>query len=198
MTSLERSLRRAVDDLRSLEGEFALVGGLAVSARSEPRLTRDADFAVAVADDAEAETLIAALRARGYEVVATVEQEAADRLATVRLLRGDDDSDLVTDLLFASSGIESEIVAAADELLVTADLRVPVATVGHLLAMKLLARDDRRRPADADDLVALAEVADDVDWNEARSAAALIVERGFGRGRDLVSALDLLRSDGAY
>lgn len=44
----------------------------------------------------------------------------------------------------------------------------------------------------------LAEVAHDVDWDEARSAAALIVERGFGRGRDLVSALDLLRSDGAY
>jgi hypothetical protein len=61
----------------------------------------------------------------------------------------------VTDLLFASSGIEPEIVAAAEELLVLPDLTQSVATVGHLLAMKLLARDDRHRPADADDLAAL-------------------------------------------
>lgn len=37
---------------------FALVGGLAVSARTEPRFTRDADLAVALASDAEAEALI--------------------------------------------------------------------------------------------------------------------------------------------
>jgi hypothetical protein len=41
----------------------ALVGGLAVSARTEPRFTRDADLAVAVASDAEAESLIRALYA---------------------------------------------------------------------------------------------------------------------------------------
>ena len=36
---------------------------------------------------------------------------------------------------------------------------MPVASTGHLIAMKLLARDDRRRPADYDDLRSLAEVA---------------------------------------
>ena len=40
---------------------FALIGGLAVSARTEPRFTRDADFAVALAGDAEAEALMNAL-----------------------------------------------------------------------------------------------------------------------------------------
>ena len=40
-----------------------LVGGLAVSARCEPRFTRDIDIAVALADDAQAEKLVRALRA---------------------------------------------------------------------------------------------------------------------------------------
>jgi hypothetical protein len=32
---------------------------------------------------------------------------------------------------------------------------VPVARIGHLMALKVLARDDRRRPQDFDDLRAL-------------------------------------------
>jgi len=63
--------------------------------------------------------------------------------------------------------------------------------------MKLLACDDQRRPADADDLVALAAVAEE-DWTVAATAVELIHERGFARGRDLVDALARLRRDGAY
>jgi len=37
---------------------WALVGGLAVSVRTEPRFTRDLDLAVAVADDRAAEDLV--------------------------------------------------------------------------------------------------------------------------------------------
>jgi hypothetical protein len=66
-----------------LDVPFAVVGGLAVSARTEPRLTRDIDLAVAVADDREAEGLVKALVARGFAVEATVEQEAIARLATL-------------------------------------------------------------------------------------------------------------------
>jgi predicted nucleotidyltransferase len=198
VNALERSLHSIVGHLRRLDRRFALVGGLAVSARAEPRLTRDADVAVAVRDDRDAEALVLDLRSVGYEVAASVEQEATGRLATVRLLPRDPDDRLVTDLLFASSGIEEEIVAAADELEVVAGLSVPVAAVGHLIAMKLLARDDRRRPADADDLTALAVVAQDDDWRQATTAVELIMERGFARHRDLVKALDQLRRNGAY
>ena len=42
----EAALRRIISDLQALDRRFALVGGLAVSARTEPRLTRDADIAV--------------------------------------------------------------------------------------------------------------------------------------------------------
>ncbi len=164
-----------------------------MSTWAEPRLTRDADLAVAVADDADAELLVAALRERGYSVLAAVEQVATGRLGTVRLVRPSDSERVVTDLLFASSGIEPEVVEQAIATTVIAGLVLPVACVGHLIAMKLLARDDRHRPADADDLVALSEVASDEDWNMARQAVGLIAERGFGRGRDLDTALHDLR-----
>ena len=126
MTELERSLRQVALDLETLDRRFAVVGGLAVSIRAEPRLTRDVD---------------------------------------VEVLPG---------------------------------LVLPVATIGHLIVMKLLARDDRRRPNDADDLRALAIEATPADWEQALQAAQLVHERGFGRERDLVELVDELRRDGVW
>ena len=45
---------------------WALVGGIAVSVRAEPRFTRDVDLAVAVESDREAERLVGDLRGAGY------------------------------------------------------------------------------------------------------------------------------------
>lgn len=117
MTPLERTLHAAIEDLKGLGARFALVGGLAVSVRAEPRFTRDVDLVVAVSTDREAEAIVRALLGRGYRVLAQVEQEAVRRLATVRLQPpGPDRIGLVVDLLFASSGIEIEIVARAEEM----------------------------------------------------------------------------------
>lgn len=198
MNPLERSLRQVAGDLAGLDRRFAVVGGLAVSVRAEPRLTRDVDVALSVVDDAEAEQIVAALRACGHEVLAVVEQEATGRMSTVRLGRRGDHAGLVTDLLFASSGVEPEIVEAADDIEVLPGLVLPVATIGHLIVMKLLARDDRRRPADADDLRALAARASPGDWEQADQAAVQVSERGFDRDRDLVELLVELRRDGPY
>ncbi|MFN0089736.1 MAG: nucleotidyl transferase AbiEii/AbiGii toxin family protein [Acidimicrobiales bacterium] len=197
MIDLEAQLRRIDAELCAIGAAFAVVGGLAVSVRAEPRLTRDADLAVAVNSDDEAEAVIRALSVRGYRVVALVEQEATGRLATVRLGHGPMDG-VVVDLLFASCGIEREIVAAAEQVAVVSGFVLPVASVGHLIAMKLLARDDRARPLDADDLRSLRAIAQHKDWTVASDAVALIVERGYARGRDLRTALEALRADGAY
>src|SRR4029078_4653122 len=107
--SLESALRRIQAELSAARVAFALVGGLAVSARTEPRFTRDADLATAVSSDGEAERLIRTLSRRGYAVGALVEQDAVGRLATVRLTDHAPDQGPVIDLLFASSGIEPEI-----------------------------------------------------------------------------------------
>lgn len=49
---------KAARDLESLDVRYALVGGLGVSARGEPRYTRDVDLAIAVSRDDEAEALV--------------------------------------------------------------------------------------------------------------------------------------------
>ena len=108
MSTLELALRRVAQLLSDAGVPFALVGGLAVSVRVEPRFTRDADLAVSVASDAEAESVTARLVGAGCRVVATVEQIATGRLATVRLVVGATADAPVVDLLFASSGIEDQ------------------------------------------------------------------------------------------
>lgn len=183
MTALETLLRHISTELEDVRVGFALVGGLAVSARSEPRFTRDADIAVAVANDAEAERLVRILQGRRYSVVTLVEQDAVGRLATVRLARASESA--VLDLLFASSGIEPEVVAAAESIELLRDLRVRVATTAHLIALKVLSRDDLARPQDLVDLRALLRVASASDLERASAAVALISERGYHRGRDL-------------
>ena len=186
MTPLGNALSRITGDLAESKTPFALVGGLAVSARTEPRFTRDADIAVIVDSDEQAEELVYSLKAAGYSIDTLVEQEAVSRLATVRLSpAGADLSGIVVDLLFASSGIEREVVENAERLRVLEDIVVPVARVGHLVALKVLSRDDVKRPQDLVDLRALLKVASETDLNEARKACALIAERGYARGRDL-------------
>ena len=165
------------------------MGGLAVSARTEPRFTRDIDLVIAVRDDRDAERAVHALQQRGYQVHALVEQEAAGRLATARLAPKGDAAGVVLDILFASSGIESEIVEAADPLEILPGLRVPVACVAHLIALKLLSRDDRTRPQDRVDLAQLLRVATPADIDLARAAVALIHARGFQRDRNLTGDL---------
>ena len=83
-------------------------------------------------------------------------------------------------------------MAAADVLEVLPGLMLPVATTGHLIAAKLLARDDTSRPQDAVDLRALVAAADENDVRVAGEAVTLIEQRGYHRGRALGDALDAL------
>lgn len=193
MNSVETALRRIVADLDQRDLSWALVGGFAVSTRAEPRFTRDVDVAVAVADDDAAELLVRDLSSAGYQLLASIEQDAVGRLATVRLVSAGS-PDVVVDVLFASSGIEPEIARDAERIEVLPGLTMPVATTGHLIAVKLLARDDQTRPQDHADLRALREVADEQDMNFAREGITLITSRGYHRDRDLGSALADLRA----
>ncbi len=120
-TPVEQELRKAVTDLDALRVRWALVGGLAISVRSVPRFTKDLDFAVAVANDSEAED-------------------------------------------------------------------APVATTGHLIALKTLAG----RNQDLTDLGSLIPSASAEDLEIARQAVRLIHERGFNREQDIVADLGKL------
>lgn len=196
MNRVEAVLRRLSADLDAAGIEWALLGGLAVSARAAPRFTRDVDVAVAVDTDEAAEQLVFVLQGRGYRVVATVEQERTGRLATARFVPpGEDEQGVVADILIASSGVEAEVVRAAESLEVLPGTSFRVATAADLLALEVLSRDDRNRPQDIADIRALAPAMSDADVERARELLALVEHRQFHRGKELAAELARALSD---
>jgi predicted nucleotidyltransferase len=166
------------------------VGGLAVSVRTRERFTKDVDFAVAVGSDREAEKLAHSLQERGLELLQVIEQDAKQVIATLRFRHPDDDENEPTvDLLFGSSGIEQEIVQRSDVLPIAKRVTAPVATIPHLIAMKVLSEAPGREH-DRADLQVLLVAASPNQLDEAREALRLIEERGFHRDKDLQASLD--------
>lgn len=188
--TLDPVLRRLVSDLDALGLRWALVGGLAVSARAEPRTTKDVDIVIAVSDDVGAERAVLELRQRGYgDAGQMLEHDATGRLATMRMVAPSArEAAAVVDLIFASTGIEPEIVAAATLVEVLPGTAVFVASLGHLLAMKVLAG----RMQDAADFVSLFRYASERDLADARAALVLITERRAHRRKDLVREFEAL------
>lgn len=189
MSELLKQLQRATGDLDSVQAKYALVGGLAVSLRTEPRFTRDLDIAIAVETDQQAEALIRQLIDRGYAILLQSEHETANRLATIRLAMPER-SGVVVDLLFASSGIEDVIVSNAEMMEALPGWQAPVARSEHLLAMKLLASDPVQRPQDHADAIALLRGLSAEQVKVARQSLQLIVDRGYNRKRDLLKLLN--------
>jgi hypothetical protein len=64
-------------------------------------------------------------------------------------------------------------VDAADRIEAVPGFTVPVARLGHLIALKVLARDDRTRPQDGVDLAALLTRAAAAALGEARESLTL-------------------------
>ena len=194
-SATDRVWKRALRDLEATGARYAVVGAVAAGVHGRIRTTKDIDVAVDVADDTEAEAVVRSLVARGYLAGSLIEESATGRIAAVRFvapgLTGDA-PDL--DLLFASCGIEPEIVAAAERAVLMRGLESPVASRGRLLAMNLLSVGPDR-PRDAEDLEALAAKANAGDFRTARSAVRLMAERRSSRGRSLERDLDrLIRS----
>lgn len=192
-------LRRVVAHLADTEPSHAVVGGLALSFRAEPRYTRDIDLAVAVTSDAEAEAVVGSLIRLRYRVDLELDHIESGRLSTMRLKPpAEADVDSVDqpyiDLLFTTCGIEPEVVAQATPLEIEPGLVLPIARVPHLMAMKLLAAGPHRKQdyVDLDDLLA---EADDAEVAEVRELITLIHDRGFDRGLDLHARLDALLAD---
>ena len=186
--TVDELLRRIVGELSAVGGRFAVVGGLALSARTRPRFTADVDIAIAVSGDPESERLVFEMQGRGFRVWKTIEHDATGRLATVRLRTTGHEEDPIVDLIFSTSGIEPEVVRDADRAEI-GSLGVPVARAGHLVAMKLLSRSEARFQ-DKADLLALREFLDADEIALAREGVRLIVERGYSRGKDLVRELE--------
>lgn len=124
---------------------------------------------------------------RGWSIDDQFEQEETKELATIRFCHWKH-KDILVDLLFASSGIETEVVQLAEYIEVFPNINVRVARIGHLIALKLLS-ETKRRSQDTTDLNKLLEEANIEEIELAKEACSLITERGYHRGRDLLKRL---------
>ena len=188
--SILTQLETVAQDLNQLQVSWALIGALAVSVRTESRSTRDIDVALAVSTTEAQDDLVHRLSVLGYRNEQLLMHVLPVRKLGVRLeIRGDNQFPLALDLLFSSSGIEAEILAAASRVEMFPGLFVPVASRGHLIAMKVLSQNETDRLRDRVDLQQLLYQASAADIAIAEAGLKLIAQRGFGRDKDLLADL---------
>ncbi|MCC7534589.1 MAG: nucleotidyl transferase AbiEii/AbiGii toxin family protein [Deltaproteobacteria bacterium] len=159
---------------------YALVGGGAIVARVQPRLTTDLDLVIAVPEGG-ADALLALARIHGY---AFDEQETRELLegGLVRLWGPPSVNEGIgVDLMFVDSAFLEQVVERATPLDI-AGATLQVASVEDLLLMKL----EAGRPQDLDDAIAIKDAfGDRVD-----RAYLAAWARQLGIERELGSLLD--------
>lgn len=93
------------------------------------------------------------------------------------------------DILVSACGIEQDIVANSSTIEILPGLSLPVASLGHLIAMKVLSQNSFERLQDRVDLLALLRSANQQDRNMVERSLKEIANRGFSEGRNLVAEL---------
>ena len=176
------------ETLHELQIKWALIGGLAVSTHANPRFTNDIDLSVSATSDKEVEHIVFQLQQRKWKAEHIFEDKEKNYISTVRFTHPQH-PDIFIDLLFASSGIETEIVEQALSLEAIPDVEIKVAQIGHLLALKILSEAPGREQ-DTLDIRALLQEANDIDIKKAKEACVLITSRGFHRERNLLELLE--------
>ena len=145
----------------------ALIGGLAVSLRGQPRMTVDVDLVIR-ADVDDALQLIHSLAETPFEpLFAGVEDVVAT--AFILPLRHRK-TGIRVDLAIGMSGFEREAISRATQMDIGAG-SVPVVTVEDLLVMKALAG----RPQDEADLRGLVDLhSESIDWDRCLTTATAL------------------------
>jgi hypothetical protein len=153
--------------------QAAVIGGLAVSLRGQPRMTVDVDLVV-IADVDQALALVRDLPGTRFEPLFTGVEDVVSRSFILPLRHRS--TGVRVDLALGMSGFERQAVARATAI----DLGgtpAPVVTAIDLLVMKALAG----RPRDEDDMRSIiATQAESLDWN-----ACLDLARQLGAAVDI-------------
>ena len=136
---------------------FALIGGLAVSLRGQPRMTVDVDLVI-LADVDQALRLAQELSSTPFEPLFPGVEEVVARSFILPLRHRA--TGIRVDVAIGMSGFEQQAVSRATKVTI-GDVRVPVVVVEDLLVMKALAG----RPQDEHDIRGLvAAQRDAIDW----------------------------------
>jgi hypothetical protein len=142
--ALRDTLVEAASFLESERLDYALIGGLAVSLRGQPRVTADVDMVVAL-DVERAVGLTRVLDQTAFRPFFDGVEEVVERAFILPLRHRT--TNVRVDLAIGASGFERQTVARAERLEI-AGARIPVATAEDLLIMKTIAG----RPQDAQDI----------------------------------------------
>jgi predicted nucleotidyltransferase len=188
MTRSGNALQCIATDLDAQGVRWALVGGLALHAHGIERPYPDIDIAIDMADDEATAALVDALRARGHMVQRVPHDKMSEIVLVLPRIAGAAPLGVLVDLLPRACGFEAEIVAAASRMTVLG-VPVPVARIGHLVALKVRALHDVQRARDRMDLRALLVFATRYERELAREALRLSIERGVLRTEDPFAVL---------
>ncbi len=178
--------RTLADAVRFLEGEgraHAVVGGIAVSVRGQPRATTDVDLVIA-ADVDRALELLRGLDGSPFLPLFEGADEVVEQsfiLPMRHVATG-----IRVDLAIGLSGFEQQVIARAETIRV-GDQVISVATAEDLLLMKLLAA----RPQDEQDVRGITVAQQDhLDWDYCLRVAGELEE---AIGQDLLQRVHELR-----
>jgi hypothetical protein len=180
---LQKTLVDAVDFLEAEGVLYALIGGLAVSLRGQPRVTADVDMVIQ-ADVPRSLSLVAGLHTTSFKPLFEDVGEVVQKALILPLRHRS--TNVKVDLALGLSGFERQAVARAERLHL-AGTTICVATAEDLLIMKVLAG----RPQDDQDALGLVIAQGrHLDWTYCLDLAA---ELGEAVGQDLIGRMNSLR-----
>ena len=195
MSFLFSELRRVTSDFHESGVAWCLVGGLGASVYAEPRTTKDIDVVVSVSGDEQADRLKDFLLSRGYTNPQVLMHTSPTRRMGWRVfIPPSREASIPLDILVTACGVEKDIVASATTIEILPGLSLPVASLGHLIAMKVLSQNPFERLQDRVDLRALLQSATGQDRSTAERALRAISKLELACGRDLVAELSDLEA----
>jgi predicted nucleotidyltransferase len=161
----------------------------------EPRTTKDIDVVVSVPDEEQGENLKDLLLTKGYTSPQILLHTSPTRRMGWRIfIPSSRDTNIPLDILVTACGIEKEIVASATTIEALPGLSLPVASLGHLIAMKVLSQNSLERLQDRVDLLALLRNATIHDRAVVERSLKDIADRGFSGDRNLGAELHAIES----
>ncbi|MBN1420800.1 MAG: nucleotidyl transferase AbiEii/AbiGii toxin family protein [Planctomycetes bacterium] len=184
---MNEAVRTTLTDIgryfRATQTPFAIIGGIAVVARGEPRFTGDIDV-VAGIDLDRALTLLDGLEGSPFRPLLSDARDVV-RAALILPLRHRT-TGIKVDVAVGLSGFERDLIARATDVDFGACM-VPVATAEDLLLMKVLAG----RPRDQEDAVGIVErQGPGIDWEYVMRTGRDLQE---ALGQDFLPQLERLR-----
>ena len=177
------TLADAISMLESRSIACAVIGGLAVSLRGQPRMTVDVDLVIA-ADLEAALRLARELPGTAFEPLFAGVEEVVNAAFILPLRHRT--TGVRVDLAIGLSGFEREAISRASRMAI-GETWAPVVTVEDLLVMKALAG----RPQDEQDILGIVDLHDNrIDWTACLTTAKAL---GEAVDVDVVSRLEAAR-----